>query len=309
MTKVNKIGSDLLEFVHEDTGIAEVYKGDLALKKFNELESKATDTKIQDSKSRDYTNGLFWELINSQDLTRNEFVEFVKSARPEKLKVETGKTTFNKSKYDECVKEHNDKMQRCIDKYHVLIMDNTVDLATKEKSASEIMREFNELKKVVISKSQKEFQEPEFETLKISAEEALEIVLNAYNNYNLQYAADIENKRAIAIEQDKCLLKDISEDDFQLIKRLQRLINNESAFYKMFEFNPAYRYNAILYDSIEDFLNRDRGIDADVKLTLSNLEMSATRFIHRLRKDYCERCRNDKLQSDMLSMVESLKEK
>lgn len=308
MTKVNKISNDLLEFLDEDTGIAESFKGDLAIKKFNELQSKAVDTKVQDHKSHDYTRGLFWDLMQNKIFDDNEFAEFVKSANPRSLQIPTGRTLFNDKKYKAAVKAHNNQMQKLIDRYNLIITNNDFDLTTKERSALEIMREFNELKKVVINKSQKEFQEPEFETLEISAFEALEIVRNIKSNYDLKCKTDIENQRVIAIEQDRDHFKDISEDDFKLIKQLQHLIDS-SAFYKMFEYNPVYKYGAIHYDSLDQYFNRDRAFESNVKLELSNTEMSAVRFISELHKVYCDHYRANKLKSDMLEMVSALKEK
>jgi hypothetical protein len=308
MTKVNKIADDLLEFLNEDTGIAETCKGDLAIKKFNELQSEATNTQKQDQKSYDYTRGLFWDLVNGKALDDNDFMEFVKSAGSKSLQIPTGRMLFNDKLYKTKIKEHNKQMQALIDKYNLIITNNDLDLQTKERSALEIMHGFNALKKVVINKSQKEFQEPEFEQLEISAEEAFELVRNIKDNYELKCKTDIENQRIIAIEQDREYLKDISEDDFKLIKQLQRLIDS-NAFFKLFEFNPVFKYGAIHYDTLDEYINRDREFKANTELELSNAEMSAIRFVSEIHKQYRDMRRTNKLKSDMLSMVESLKEK
>lgn len=308
MTKVNKIADDLLQFIDEDTFVAETFKGDLARQKFNELESEATNTQKQDKKSYDYTKNLFWDLVNGKAFEDNDFMEFVKSANSKSLQIPTGRQIFNDKKYKAKVKDHNKQMQLLIDKYNLIITNNDLDLQTKEQNALEIMRGFNELKRVVINKSQKEFYTDEFESIKISAEEAFEITKNIKDNYDLKCKTDIENQRIIAIERDREHLKDISDDDFKLIKQLQRLADS-STFFKLFEFNPVYKCGAIHYDSLEDFINRDREFESNVNLELSNAEMSAIRFVSELHKQYHDMCRTNKLKSDMLSMVESLKEK
>lgn len=306
MTKVNKIGSDLLEFFHEDTKIAEKYKGYLAIAKFNELQSKAVDTKVQDRKSHDYTLGLFWDLMLNKVLDDDDFIEFVNKTKPTSLQILTGRTVFNENKYNKKIKDRENQMKELIDKYNSVISNTDLDLQTQERTALEIMKEFDALNRIVINKSEKEFHEPEFETLEISAEKALEIVKLVKDNYDLKCNTDIENKRVIEIEKDRERFKDISEDDFQLIKQLQRLIDS-TLFFNMFEYNPVYKYDAIHYDSLEDYFNRDRDIKSDVKLELTNQEMSAVRYIYEIFKSYNTQCRSNKLKQDLSMMKQSLK--
>lgn len=310
MTKVQKISADLYQFIDEDTNVACTCKGTLAQTQIDKLNESAVDTHRQDRKSYDYTLGLYSDLIQNKIFDDNEFIEFVKSANSRSLQIPTGRILFNDKKYKAAVKELNNKMRSLIDKYNLVITNNDFDLATKERNALEIMREFNSLKTVVINKSEKRFQEPEFETTTIAAEEAFEIVKQIKLNYDLKCANDIENQRVIAIEQDRDKFSNITPEDFKLIKQLHRLID-DSAFYKMFQYlNFGELKFALSFDSLEDYFNRDRDItSANVKLELSNTEMVMIRFISELYKIYCDKCRNQKLKSDMLEMVSAMKEK
>lgn len=305
--KVTKIGSDLLQFINEDTGIAETCKGDLAIKKFNDLQASAVDMSIQNKKSHDYTLELFWDLDNSKYLYDDEFEEYVLNAGSKVLKVETGRKVFNESKYNAKVKAKDNALKSLINKYNSIISNTELDLQTQEREASKIMSEFNTLKQNVISRSENEFHETEFESIEISAHEALEIVRNIKSRYKAACDKDIENKLNDAIEQDRSRLKGISEDDFQFIKRLHRLVD-KNAFYQMFEYSPVCKYDAIYYDSIEDYIGRDRDIKSDVKLELTNQEMSAVRYINEIYKLFCAQCRSDKLKQDLDAMKKSLKE-
>ena len=305
--KINKIGSDLLQFINEDTGIAETCKGDLAIKKFNDLQASAVDMSIQNKKSHDYTLELFWDLDNSKHLYDDEFEEYVLNAGSKVLKVETGRKVFNESKYNAKVKAKDNALKSLINKYNSLISNTELDLQTQEREASKIMSEFNTLKQSIISRSENEFHETEFESIELSAHEALEIVRNIKSRYKAACDKDIENKLNAAIENDRSLFKDISEDDFQFIKRLHRLVD-KNAFYQMFEYSPVYKYDAIYYDSIEDFIARDRDIKSDVELELTNQEMSAVRYINEIYKSYCAQRRSDKLKNDLNMMKKSLKD-
>lgn len=308
MTKVQKINDNLLQFINEDTGAAEIFQGDLALKKFNDISTKATDKSIQDKKSQSYTIGLFWDLVNGHVLENKSFEDFLLDVDPTTLKIETGRKIFNKAKYDKKIKEHKSQMKSLIDRYNNIISNRDLDLGTQENAAREIMSEFNDLKKVIINPSEKEFHEIEFEDVQVSADEAFEIVKDIKSNYDLKCSTDIENKRIIEIELDRDRFKDISEDDFQFIKRLNRLIDSNS-FFNMFEHNPVYRYNALSFDTLEDYFNRDRDLKSDVELVLTSSELSAVRFISEIYKVYCKQMINDKLRKDLNDMVSALKEK
>lgn len=305
MTKVNKIGSDLLEFLDEDTGIAKTYKGSLAIEKFNELQAKAVDMSSQNKKSHDYTLGLFQDLDVSNSFNDDAFKDYVHRAGSKILKIETGRKVFNEAKYNAKVKARDDALKSLINKYNKIISNAELDLQTQERETSQIMREFNTLKQNVISRSENEFHETEFESIEMPASEALEIVRNIKSRYKASCDKDIENKLNNAIEADKQRFKDISEDDFQFIKRLHRLVD-EKAFFNMFEYNPVYKYDALHYDSLEDYFNRDRDIKSDVKLELTNQEMSAVRYIYEIFKSYNTQCRSNKLKQDLSMMKQSL---
>lgn len=308
MTKVNRISNDLLEFLDEDTGISESFHGDLAVKKFNELQSKAVDTKAQDQKAQSYSLNLFWDLVQNNIFDDTDFIEFAHNTESKSLQIATGRKIFNETKYNAKVKDRENKMRSLIDRYNSIISNRDLDIRTQERTTLEIMREFNAIKQTVINKSEKEFHEPEFETLEISAEEAIEIVRNIKSNYDLKCKTDIENRLVVEIEKDRDRFKDISEDDFKFIKRLQRL-TNQKAFFEMFEhLHYSELRAALLFDSLEEYFNRDRDIKSDVQLVLTNTEMSAVRYVHEIHKMYNDQNRTNKLKQNLVSMVKSLKE-
>lgn len=295
MTKVNRISDDLLEFLNEDTGIAETCKGELALKKFNELQSSAVDMSIQDKKSHDYTLGLFWELMQG-DIDNKDFKKYLNSKSPTSADIETGRIIFNEDKYNAKVIERENKMRSLIDKYNSIISNQDFDLQTRERAASDIMNEFNNLKRTIISRSEKEFHEKEFESIEISANEALKNIKDVKSRYDKLCEQERLSKYNKDVERDKCLFQDVDDEDFKFVKRLHKLVDH-GVFYEMFKHNHYNEWkSAIQYESLNDYIERDRDYAiSEIEFKLSDIEMTSIRYVHKIYKMWCLQCRENKL--------------
>lgn len=300
--KVNKISDDLLEFLNEDTGIAETCKGDLAIKKFNELQSSAVDMSIQDKKSHDYTLGLFWELMQG-DIDNKDFKKYLNSKSPTSTNIETGRILFNEDKYNAKVIERENKMRSLVDKYNAVISNTDIDLQTRERAASDIMNEFNNLKRTIISMSEKEFHEKEFESIEISANEALKNIKDVKSRYDKLCEQERLSRHNRDVQHDKWLFQDVDEDDFKLVKRLHKLISSD-VFYEMFKSNHYSEWkSAVQYESLNDYIERDRDYEiSGIEFILSDVEMTSIRYVHKIYKMWCLQCRENKLIKGRESM-------
>lgn len=300
--KVNKISDDLLEFLNEDTGIAETCKGDLAIKKFNELQSSAVDMSIQDKKSHDYTLGLFWELMRG-DIDNKDFKKYLNSKSPTSANIETGRILFNEDKYNAKVIERENKMRSLIDKYNAVISNTDIDLQTRERAASDIMNEFNNLKRTIISRSEKEFHEKEFESIEISANEALKNIKDVKSRYDKLCEQERLSRYNRDVQHDKWLFQDVDEEDFKFVKRLHKLISSD-VFYEMFKHNHYSEWkSAVQYESLNDYIERDRGYEiSEIEFKLSDIEMTSIRYVHKIYKMWCLQCRENELIKGRESM-------
>lgn len=303
MTKVNKISDDLLQFINEDTGIAETCKGDLAIKKFNELQSSAVDMSIQDKKSHDYTLGLFWELMQG-DIDNKDFKKYLNSKSSTSTDIETGRIIFNEDKYNAKVIERENKMRSLIDKYNSIISNMDFDLQTRERAASDIMNEFNAVKRSIISRSEKEFHEKEFESIEISANEAFKNIKGVKSRYDKLCEQERLSKYNKDVEHDKCLFQDVDDEDFKFVKRLHKLVDH-NVFYEMFEHNHYNEWkSAIQYESLNDYIERDRDYAiSEIEIKLSDIEMTSIRYVHKIYKMWCLQCRENKLIKGRESMT------
>lgn len=302
MTKVNRIDNDLLQFINEDTGIAETLKGDLAQQKFNELQHNVIDVKAQDRKSHAHVMSLYYEL-QRRGLDSDEFKNYLKDAPVAECKIATGRDTFNETKYNKKVQQRENEMRSLIDKYNAVIVNPELQLHEKEHIAGDILKQFNHLKSTIISKSEKEFIEPEFETVKMKPLEALKTVKSIFKRRTEEYETLKQNELNEEIEHERLLFKDISEDDFKLLKQLQRLMNN-GTFFDAFEMhhNRNLKY-ALTFDSLNDYLNREREVQINMpELEITSREASAIRYLHKLGQDYDKKYREKQLMNGVESM-------
>ena len=303
--KVNRIDNDLLQFINEDTGIATTVKGVLAQQKFNELQHDVIDVKAQDRKLHAHVKSLYNELMQ-RDLDSDEFKNYLKEAPVAEYEIATGRDIFNETKYNKKVQQRENEMRSLIDKYNAVIVNPELQLREKEHIAGDILKQFNCLKSTIISKSEKEFIEPEFETVKLKPLEALKTVKSVIKRRTEEYETLKQNKLNEEIEHERSLFKDISEDDFKLLKQLQRLMNNGPFFdaFEMYHTSTRNLNYALSFNSLNDYLNRERELCINTpELEITSREASAIRYLHKLGQDYDKKYR----EKQLMNVAESMK--
>ena len=289
MTKVQKLNDDLYKFVNEDDGTATLYKGEAVQKAFNELNETPKRVQSGDIAKRLYAQRFseIEQFFNSQEYLNNksEIERALKQLKDVKeIKIKTNEKAYNRERYDKFMRERVAEFNKTTAELNDMM--NSCEIGSDEwrSKYSTLLQFRRELESQIklTNKSENQFYDDVYKTIKTSPFEAYNTVLRIIEHRKEGYNEARNNELNKQIECDKSKLSWIkSDDDFQFIKRLHSLIN-KSAFYNMFEGNSYYELiDALRYDSLNDYFNRDRGeLRYDMpELTLSDTENTLIAFV------------------------------
>lgn len=299
MTKCYKIDADLYKFINEDNETAELIKGDtLAQRKIDAINKRAADdTEIKKRLEGELRNA-FWRIemfIGETDV--DTFRAYLKTIKQKsEVKLQTGRTIFNQQKYDAAMNARQKEYERITRDAAALLNNPTSENLER---ANELMRQRKEIEDTRILKDAAQFNDPEYVTIRMTAIEALDTVLNKINDYRKDDAAAKQLAVDAEIASERHAFKDISESDFQLVKQMKRLMNSKAFFDAFEDYHVWHRYSLVFgYDTLEVFFNRER--DPQYKspeLQFNETDKQAINYMKQLISDYNTHCECERLKA------------
>ena len=306
MTKIYKLDREMYKLVNEDTGTIEMCDKNVLKVKQDAIEKRIAEIKTQ---SLNNIADTFWRVDEAfRQIDKDDFRRYLKSIKScKEVQVPTGNVIFSEDSYNAKQKSIMDKKAELIKQFNNIANDIKTSVPDRAKALMPIRNELNELNRIVLSKDAKEFQVEEYITVKIKPVEAFEMYLNLKERHN----ADIEKVKQEAlnseIAKEASALKDIDDDDFLFIKRLNKLIDSD-IFYNMFKYkNYNVIKGAIMYESKEAYLNRPRDVQYDTpKLSFTEEEARSIIYLNNLIKEFFSKQEETKLQEEAKILQDSL---
>ena len=336
MTKIYRAG-DVYNFFNEDTNITTIYNAKDASEKMKELDAKATfrNQKVSEERyknMRDQVRRSFNVFYNSEhdsscSIKVDELKEYLKTVKKcKELKVQTGQILFDEELYNKACEELLNKKRELIEKFNSIVSNPATSVSQKEHDAYEVKTELNALNNIIITKDENRFKVPETITLKLKPLESYEVVKSLYDKYKSNKESDKQSKLDSAIKNDRSSLNGVVEEEFKILKCIKKY--NSSFLH--FEHKPQLvsskfeniLSDALCYDSIDAYLNRERHIEGDSKVyfettpnpdkkasqpteydtVVSDTELENIYYFNRLVEDYDNYKRLEKLKTEAVSM-------
>lgn len=301
MTKCYKIDADLYKFVNEDNEdnkTVEVIKGDaLAQIKIDAINKRAIDdTEFKKRRDGDIRNN-FWDVVSFIEQTDiDAFKTYLKTIKQKsEIKLQTGRMIFNQQKYDAAMGARQKEYEKITRDATALLNNPTRENLER---VNELMRQRKEIENTRILKDAAQFNDPEYVTIRMTAIEALNVVLSKINDYRKDDDAAKQHAIDVEITNERMKFENISETDFQLIKQLKRLVST-NAFFNMFEYSVVEKYRDCLsFDSIEEYINRPRDPQYEHPvLQFNETDMQAINYMKQLIRDYNTYCEYERLKA------------
>lgn len=299
MTKCYKIDADLYKFINEDNETAEVIKGDaLAQLKIDAINKRAIDdAELKKRRDGDIQNN-FWEIerfLEQNDI--DAFKTYLKTVEQKsEIKLQTGRMIFNQQKYDAAINVRQKEYERITRDATALLNNPTRENLER---VNELMRQRKEIENTRILKDAAQFNDPEYVTIRMTAIEALNAVLSKINDYHKDDADAKQHAIDVEIANERMEFKDISENDFALVKQMRHLMNSKAFFDTFEDYHVWYRHKIVWqYDTLEDFFNRERDPHYESpKLQFNETDMQAINYMKQLIRDYQTRCEFERLKA------------
>lgn len=338
MTKIYKSG-DLYNFFNEETNTTTIYSAEDASKKMKELDKKATHMNQKMNEER-YKNMLlsvnsalnvFYNVEHdpSYSIKLDEFKEYLKGIkRCKELKVQTGQMLFDEELYNKACEELLNKKRELIERFNSIVNNSSMSVSQKEQEAYKVRTELNTLNNIIITKDENRFKIPEVITVKLKPLETYEVVHSLYERRKSNVENNRQSKLNDEIKYDRSTLKDITEEEFKILKCLEKY----NSSYLHFEHRPQLvsskfentLFEALRYSSLEEYLNRERSIEGESKVyfeskqnpdkkatqpteydtMVSDDELENIYYFNKLVEDYDNYKRLEKLKAEATSMSE-----
>lgn len=305
MTKCYKVDADLYKFINDDNKVAEFIKGDtLAQMKIDAINKRASDDAEIKKRREDVIRGDFWHVVSFIDHADiDAFKAYLKTVKQKsEIKLKTGQMIFNQQKYDDAMNARKKEYEQITHDANELLNNPTRENLNR---VNELMRQRKEIENTRILKDAAQFNDPEYVTVCMTATEALNTVLSKIDNYRKDDAAALQHAIDVKIADERMEFKDISENDFQLVKQMRRLMDSK-AFFKAFEDYQVWGDYKIVwgYDTLEDFFNRPRDPKYDSpKLNFNDTDVQAINYMLRLIRDYNTQCMYERLKEEVKSSL------
>ena len=306
MTKIYKLDHEMYKLVNEDTGTTEVCDKNVLKVKQDAIEKRIAELKIKSAYNIANTYGTVKDLFRQID--EDEFRRYLKTIKScKEVQVPTGNTIFSEDKYNAKQKSIMDKKAELIKQFNNIANDIKMSVNDRAKAIMPIRKEIDELNRIVLSKDAKEFQIEEYITVKIKPIEAFEMYLKLKERQEAECAKAKQDAIDSEIAKETSALRDIDDDDFVFIKRLNKLIN-PSVFYNMFEYkNYDQLKSAIMYDSKEAYLNRPRDVRYDTpELSFTEEEGQSVIYLNKLVNEFFAKQEETKLQEEAKRLQDAL---
>lgn len=335
MTKIYRSG-DVYNFFNEDTNTTTIYNAKDASEKMKELDAKAAFRNQKASEER-YKNmcDQVWRSFNvfynsehyADGINTDALKEYLKTVKKcKELKVQTGQMLFDEESYNKACEELLNKKKELIEKFNSIVNNPTTSVSQKERDAYEVKMELNALNNIIITKDENRFKVPETITLKLKPLETFEVVKSLYDKYKSNKESDKQSKLDSAIKHDKSSLSGITEDDFKIIKCVQKYNRSYFCFkHEPQSFGSEFEKtltDALLYNTLEEFFNRERNIEGESKVyfettlnpdkkapqplefdtMITDNELENIYYFNKLVEDYDNYKRLEKLKTEAISM-------
>ena len=306
MTKIYKLDREMYKLVNEDTGTTEVCDKNVLKVKQNAIEKRIAELKI---KSAYNIANTYWDVKQAfRQIDEDEFRCYLKTIKScKEVQVPTGSVIFSEDKYNAKQKSIMDKKAELIKQFNNIANDIKMSVNDRAKALMPIRKEIDELNRIVLSKDAKEFQIEEYITVKIKPIEAFKMYLNLKERDDAADAKAKQDAIDSEIAKETSALKDIDDDDFVFIKRLNKLIN-PSIFYNMFEYkNYNELKSAIMYEAKEAYLNRPRDVKYDTpELSFTEEEGQSIIYLNKLIHEFFAKREEIKLQEEAKRLQDAL---
>ena len=338
MTKIYRSG-DMYNFFNEDTNTTTVYNAKDAHDKMQELDAKAAFRNQRANEERYKSmNNQVWKALNvfynsehcpSSSIKVDELTKYLKTLKGcKELKVHTGQMLFDEELYNKTCEELLNKKRELIERFNSIVNNPSISVSQKERDAYDIKQELNSLNDIIITKDENRFKVPETITVKLKPLETLTVVKSLYDRQKSNKENDRQSKLGDAINNERSSLDGITEEEFKIIKCVNKY---ESSFFH-FAYKPQIAcskfentlYDALRYNSIEEYLNRERHIKSESKVyfestpnpdkkapqpsehdtMVSDNELENIYYFNKLVEDYDNYKRLEKLKAEATSMSE-----
>lgn len=336
MTKIYRAG-DVYNFFNEDTNTTTIYNAKEASEKMKELDAKAAfrNQKLSEERYKNMCDQV-WRSFNvfynserdpSYSIKLDELKEYLKTVKKcKELKVQTGQMLFDEELYNKACEELLNKKKELIEKFNSIVSNPTTSVSQKERDAYEVKMELNALNNIIITKDENRFKIPETITLKLKPLETFEVVKSLYDKYKSNKESDRQSKLDSAIKDDRLSLHGVVEDEFKILK----CIDKYNSSYLHFDIKPRLvsskfentLFDALRYDSIDEYLNRERNIEGKSKVyfettpnpdtkapqpseydtMVSDSELENIYYFNKLVEDYDNYKRLEKLKTEAVNM-------
>ncbi len=338
MTKIYRSG-DMYNFFNEDTNTTTVYNANDASEKMKELDAKAAFRNQKASEERyKNMNDQVWKALNVfynsehyplSSIKCDEFKEYLKTVKKcKELKVQTGQMLFDEELYNKTCEELLNKKKELIELFNSIVNNPSMNVSQKEKEANNVRQELNELNNIIITKDENRFKTPEVITVKLKPVDVYNVVHSLYERRNSNVERDKQSKLDDAIKRDRSSLDHITEEEFKILKCIEKY----NSSYLHFEHKPQLvsskfentLFDALQYNSIEEYFNRERNVEGDSKVyfestpnpdkkapqpteydtMVSDDELENIYYFNKLVEDYDNYKRLEKLKAEATSMSE-----
>lgn len=307
MTKIYKLDREMYKLVNEDTGSTEVCDKNVLKVKQDAIEKRIAEREEQ--RINHIANTFNDVKYFFRQIDEDEFKRYLKAIKScKEVQVPTGNIIFSEDKYNAKQKSIMDKKAELIKQFNNIANNINMSVTDRAKTLMPIRKEIDELNRIVLSKDAKEFQIEEYITVKIKPVNAFETYLKLKERGDAAIAKAKQDAIDAAIAKDKFALKDIDDDDFLFIKRLNKLIDG-TEFFKMFQYNNYYELkSAIMYESKEAYLNRPRDVRYDTpKLSFTEEEGQSIIYLKNLIREFFAKREETKLQEEAKRLQDDLK--
>ena len=339
MTKIYRTG-DVYNFFNEDTNVTTIYNAQDAHDKMKELDAKAAFRNQKASEERyksmslSVNNALnvfynFEHYPSSSSIKPDEFKECLKTIKKcKELKVQTGQMLFNEELYNKTCEELLNKKKELIERFNSIVNSPSMNVAQKEHEAYNVRQELNELNNIIITKDENRFKTPETITVKLKPLETYEVVKSLYDRRKSNVEHDRQSKLDDAINRERFTLDGVTEDEFKIIKCVNKYHRSFFNFERhsngvcLSSFESTLS-DALRYNSIEEYLNRERNIKGDSNIyfestpnpdkkapqpteydtMISDSELENVYYFNKLVEDYDNYKRLEKLKTEASNMT------
>ena len=306
MTKIYKLSNEVYKLVNEDTGSTEVCDKNVLKVKQDAIEKRIAEREKERINNIKYTFSDVKNLFRQID--EDEFRRYLKAIKScKEAQIPTGNIIFSEDKYNAKQKSIMDKKAELIKQFNNIANNIKMSVSERAKALMPIRKEIDELNRIVLSKDEKEFQIEEYITVKIKPVDALETYLKLNERLDAEIAKAKQDAIDAAIAKDTYTLKDIDDDDFVLIKRLNKLID-ATVFYDMFAHKNYYELkSAVMYESKEAYLNRPRDVQYETpKLSFTEEEGQSIIYLKNLIHEFFAKREETKLQEEAKRLQDDL---